>query len=223
MYILYVDESGDTGLGAESTRHYVLAGIALFEGAWRKVTEYIENIQRDFFPDAGVRVEFHFKHLRHGKGVYSHLTHDDRNALWTRIESVWQLHHRDFSSFCVIIDKHTCGPLKSTIEHEVFEQLSSRFNLFLKRRWAEGFWHKGIIVFDRRTTTQDRILQSLQRTFQQQGHRWAPLDNVIETVFTLPSLPRHSHLTVGRSPGRRCLSICRKWHYRSSPAYCTLL
>lgn len=187
MYLLYVDESGDPGLRAKATRHYILSGIAMFEGAWRKTSEAVDRLQSQFFPSAVARVEFHFEHIHHAKGIFAALDKAQRSDLVKNLATIWQSHRLDFTSFCVVLDKHTCGPLGNTVEQEVFEQLCSRFNLFLKRKWAEGLWHKGIIVFDRRTSTQDRILQQLQTKFQHQGSRWAPLDNVIETVFTLPS------------------------------------
>jgi hypothetical protein len=103
------------------------------------------------------------------------------------LTDLWRKHRVDFTSFCVVVDKHTSGKLDNTLENVLFEQLSSRFNLFLKRKWAEGSSHKGIIVFDRRTTTQDKILQRLQTKFQVSGTKWAYIDNIIESVFTLGS------------------------------------
>lgn len=35
MYIMYVDESGDTGLGNTQTTHFVLSGIVVHESRWR--------------------------------------------------------------------------------------------------------------------------------------------------------------------------------------------
>jgi hypothetical protein len=183
-----VDESGDAGSSPGSSRHFVLAGIAMFEGAWRKITSQMDSLQASFFPQAATKIEFHFKHLRHGVGLFAQLSDDDRAKLHAEISTLWKKHHgKDFSSFAVTIDKYTCGALEHTIEREAFEQLSSRFNSFLKRLWSQGLKHKGAIVFDERTQAQDRLLRQFQIEFQKSGTRWAVYDNVVETVFTVSS------------------------------------
>ena len=52
MYILYVDESGDGGTDPGSSRHLVLAGVAIHAGQWRKFTRSLDTIQALHLPQA---------------------------------------------------------------------------------------------------------------------------------------------------------------------------
>jgi Protein of unknown function (DUF3800) len=36
MYLMYVDESGDTGLGRSPTNYFALSGIIVHESRWRE-------------------------------------------------------------------------------------------------------------------------------------------------------------------------------------------
>lgn len=65
--------------------------------------------------------------------------------------------------------------------------LSSRFDLFLRRRYAEGSPSKGIIIADPHKESLSDALKRNQRIYQRHGHRWDILHNLVETVFFLGS------------------------------------
>ncbi len=103
----------------------------------------------------------------------------------------------ELTMFTVIADKthwFASNPGRSGDElyAELFEHLSSRFDLYLRRRYAEGSPNKGIIIADPHKESLSDAIKTNQRLFQRQGHRWDALYNLIETVFFL-----HSH----ESPG----------------------
>lgn len=71
------------------------------------------------------------------------------------------------------------------IEH-AFEQLSSRFDLFLKRIYAKHQEaQRGIILFDK-SSTEQRI-QTLSREFKYSGHTWGKTKNIAEVPVFLDS------------------------------------
>jgi hypothetical protein len=82
---------------------------------------------------------------------------------------------------------------------ELFEHLSSRFDLFLRRRHAEGSPSKGIIIADPHKPALSDAIKNNQKLFRQHGHRWGRLYNLIETVFFLPS---------EESPGLQIADLC---------------
>ena len=53
MYILYIDESGDSYYWNEQN-HFVLAGVAVHEGQVRNITSKLDEIQNKFFPDINI-------------------------------------------------------------------------------------------------------------------------------------------------------------------------
>src|SRR5260370_14955212 len=94
--------------------------------------------------------------------------------------------------FSVIADKHywfttNAGKTGDDLYAELFEVLSSRFDLFLRRRYAEGAPSKGIIIADPHKPALSEALKTNQRIYQRRGHRWDVLYNLIETVFFLAS------------------------------------
>ena len=71
------------------------------------------------------------------------------------------------------------------VEH-AFEQLSSRFDLYLKRRHKKhNDTHRGLILFDN-SSTEQRI-QTLSREFKYSGHRWGTNKNYAEVPVFLDS------------------------------------
>jgi len=71
------------------------------------------------------------------------------------------------------------------VEH-AFEQIASRFDLFLRRKFAKyGDAQRGIILFDKSTT--EMRIQTLARDFKYSGHSWGQLKNFAEVPVFLDS------------------------------------
>src|SRR5205807_418732 len=82
----------------------------------------------------------------------------------------------ELTMFAVIADKARWfatnpGRTGDDLYAEMFEDLSSRFDLYLRRRYAEGAPSKGIIIADPHKASLCEALKSQQRLFQRQGHR----------------------------------------------------
>ncbi len=191
MYLCYVDESGDPG--PKGSTHLVLTGAALFEGKWRHLREDLDRITAVYWPVPPRPTEFHLNELQGGKGAFRSLTPVDRERLKLDLCQVaTRLLDSELRVFTVIADKSewfSANPAKTgdDLYLDLFEQLSSRFDLFLRRRHAEGFASKGIIIADPHKQQLSRTLKAFQRTTQKAGNRWSPIYNLIETVFFLDS------------------------------------
>jgi hypothetical protein len=120
----------------------------------------------------------------------------------------------ELALFTVIADKQwwfqqNPGQDGDALYAELFEHLSGRFDLFLRRRYAEGSPNKGIIIADEHKASLSRALRSDHRQFQQQGNRWSRLYNLIETVFFLDS---------AESPGLQLADLCAYAAWRLATA-----
>ncbi len=64
MYLMYVDESGDTGLANSPTRHFVLSGLVVHELRWQACLEQLIEFRRRMKAQFGVRLrdEIHSAH-----------------------------------------------------------------------------------------------------------------------------------------------------------------
>jgi len=106
--------------------------------------------------------------------------------------------------FTVIYDKaawRASHPGKSGYDLyvEAFENLVSRVDLFLRRRYAQGFPSKTVTIVDRNSSSLCSALRRAQGDFQLFGTRWGNLYNVVETVMFL-----ESH----ESPGLQLADLC---------------
>ncbi len=191
MYLLYVDESGDTGL--KGSTHLILAGAALFEGKWRWVRNDIEALLAKF-PTASDRPRgLHASEVRKGRGPYSKLTQDQRDQLLNEACAILRnLGVKEITLFGIVIDKpwwfdRNPGKTGDELYLEAFEDLVSRFDYYLRRRHEEGQPAKGLIIADPRHQSFCRALKSALQHFHAAGTQWAKLQNVIETVLFLES------------------------------------
>jgi hypothetical protein len=94
-------------------------------------------------------------------------------------------HPRDIRLFASVIRK---GAIAGEDPAEVaFEQLCSRFDHFLARRYRENpdFAHRGLLLFDKSAT--ERRVQTMARDFKYEGHTWGRTRNYAEVPVFLDS------------------------------------
>ena len=53
MYLMYADESGDTGLIASPTRYFILCGLVIHELRWRHVMDELLDFRMRWSPKTG--------------------------------------------------------------------------------------------------------------------------------------------------------------------------
>jgi hypothetical protein len=145
MYLLYVDESGDPGHPAGGGSAYlVLGAVALFEGKWLHVEQDLRRLIDRYFPVPPKPTEIHLTDLRKGSKAYRTLTRIQRQALLEELcQLALTLLPTELTMFTMIADKADCfannvGKTGDDLYAELFEQLSSRFDLYLRRRYAEN-------------------------------------------------------------------------------------
>lgn len=191
MYLLYVDESGDPGV--HGSPFLVLGAAALFEGKWLHLERDLRNLIDRYFPIPPKPTEIHLADLRKGKNEFRMLTPARRRSLLNDFCNLaLSLLPTELTMFTVIADKAhwfatNPGKTGDDLYATMFEDLSSRFDLYLRRRYAENSPSKGIIIADEHKESLSRSLKKNQQVFQRQGHRWDVLYNLIETVFFLSS------------------------------------
>ncbi|HEX3658119.1 MAG TPA: DUF3800 domain-containing protein [Pirellulales bacterium] len=191
MYLLYVDESGDPG--PSGSRFLILGAAALFEGKWLPLERDLRALIDKFFPVDPKPLEIHLAELRKGKKEYRRLNPAQRISLIDEFcQLALNLLSIELVMFTVIADKphwfaSNPGKTGDDLYAEMFEDLSSRFDLFLRRRYAENSPNKGIIIADPHKPSLSEALRTNQRIYQRKGHRWDLLYNLVETVFFLAS------------------------------------
>ena len=168
MHLLYLDESGS--VAAPNQKHFVLAGISVFERTTHWLEQELNKIAERFCPNDPHSIELHGSPMRSGReGWKTCASLSDRlQAIKDALHCIHN-HKRNVRLFGAVINKSSLSG-KDPVEC-AFEQISSRFDLFLKRLHTKhNNPQRGIILFDK-ASTEIRI-QTLAREFKYIGNNW---------------------------------------------------
>lgn len=181
MHLLYADESGSP---KDSSQNYlVLAGVSVFERQSYWISNELDKIAARFDPANPDEVELHGNPMLNGKGIWRHYTRDKRVKAIEDILQVLANSHPSNRIFASVIKKSSISPADPV--ETAFEQLSSRFDLYLMRLYRNNDTQRGIIIFDK--STYESSLQALATNFRTIGHRWGVLRNLAEVPLFLDS------------------------------------
>ena len=184
MHILYVDEAGTQ----REARHFVVAGLSLFERQTYHLAEDIFKIQAAYFPEATEPLELHASKLRapneHAEPPFNSVDRTQRFRLLDDVcETIIQAQPRLFG---IAIEK---GHLASSGDdpYELgFEQIVSRFDRMLGRVNRErGEDNRGLVVLAESSYREN--LERLARTIWSEGHRWGRLRNMADIPYFAPA------------------------------------
>jgi hypothetical protein len=179
MYMLYVDDSGSPANSKDKC--CVLAGFVTREDQnyWiqqainRLVTEHTGKSDR----------ELHGSPLRSARGEWHQVPKSNREALFmATLNYIAKNYPRQFILFGAVIKNEG-----SNVSEELFTQITSRFDKFLKRKHAKhNEPARGIAIFDKMKMEQQ--FQAWSQMHQKIGNRWGEtLANFAEVPLFLDS------------------------------------
>lgn len=184
MHLLYVDESGSAT--DPSQKFFVLAGVAVFERKTHWVEQRLNEIALRFSPSDPHAIELHGSPMRSGRDGWKAHALPDRLAAIEDALKLGIVDHfpKGVRLFGAVIRKEALVG-GDPVMH-AFEQLASRFDLFLKRlHHKHQDSQRGIMLFDE-SSTEQRI-QTLAREFKYTGHSWGKTSNYAEVPVFLDS------------------------------------
>lgn len=183
MHLLYLDESGS--VGDPGQKYFVLAGAAVFERCTHWIEQELQKIASRFDPSNPSTIELHGSPMRSGRNQWRNFKVADRiAAIEDSLKFISSRCPRDARLFGAVVRKSALTGM-DPIEH-TFEQISSRFDLFLTRLYQKYVDpQRGIIVFDKASTEQR--IQTLARDFKYLGHSWGTTRNYAEVPVFLDS------------------------------------
>lgn len=184
MHLLYVDESGS--VPDPKQKFFVLAGVAVFERKTHWIEQRLNDIAAGFSPDDPHAIELHGSPMRAGRdGWNAHPLADRILAIKKALQvGVADHHPNGVRLFGAVVNKKS---LVGTDPVEfAFEQLTHRFDLFLKRlHQKHGDSQRGIMLFDKSST--EKRIQTLAREFKYTGHSRGKTNNYAEVPVFLDS------------------------------------
>lgn len=182
MFLLYLDDAGS--VGSKDEKHFVLSGICLFERQVYHLNKALDAYAAEILPSEPNRLEFHGSHMLPGKGFWRSIrdprirrTHIRRALAQCQVlQGTWGL-------FGVVVEKAAITP-EDPIEF-AFEQISARFDAFLKREYRQGNNQRGLMILDK--STRETRLQTLATEFRNDGHRYGVLRNLADVPMCVDS------------------------------------
>lgn len=181
MHLLYVDESGSPS--DPNQNFFILSGIAIYERQTHWIEKQLNLIAARFCAEDPYSVELHGSPMRSGKSEWRPFPMADRiQAIKDCLQIVADSKGK-YRIFAAVIERGANGgddPIKTC-----FEQLASRFDMYLQRLHTQGDTQRGIAIFD--TSHTEKSIQNLARTFKHDGHSFGKLRNFAEVPMFLDS------------------------------------
>ena len=182
MHLLYLDDSGSANNPHED--YLVLGGVSVYEAQAYWFTQQLDELAQTIHPSDPYSVEFH------ASEIFSRRTHP------------WRGMHRDEATgvikavLTVLRDSYDTARVFACAVHKpsypdqdpmelAFEDLCSRFNLYLNRLRAQGDRQRGFLILDE--SAYQTTLQRMAREFRTLGTQWGIIRNLADTPLFIDS------------------------------------
>ena len=182
MYLLYIDESGNAYDATD--RHFVMAGIAVFERRIYWMQRDAELIKANHFPTAPP-VDFHAQPIRSGHGFWRRVDPALRETVLREIAKVvTNAPSHEAVLFGAIVEKsatlHGAGAIRTALE-----QVTKRFDTLLARKAKRKNPQRGLIVLAQ--SQYEQHAKTWLREFRSLGTQWGVLNNLADIPYTAPA------------------------------------
>jgi uncharacterized protein DUF3800 len=161
MYIMYVDESGDTGLSGSPTTHFVLSGIVVHETRWRDFIEALIAFRRTLKSVYGLPVRSEI----HASELINHRTFDAPRHIRLAIlrNCLDELRKLDYISITNVIVNKVGKPTDYDVFHSAWGTLFQRFeNTMLWGNFPGAFRNDyGMVITD--ATAGTKLVRLMRR------------------------------------------------------------
>lgn len=182
MHLLYLDDSGSVANKGE--QYVVLGGVSVYESQASWITQQLDEIAQQFAPNNPWSVEFHASVIfSRRQAPWAALTRDEARGVLKQVLGAIARAYDSARIFACAVHKASF-PTRDPMEL-AFEELCSRFDLYLRRLSAAGDRQKGLLILDK--SSYETSLQSLARSFRSQGARWGVIRNLADTPMFVDS------------------------------------
>ncbi len=183
MHLLYLDDSGS--IANKNEQYFVLGGVSVPETSVFWLSDQIEKIAERVDPINPRAVEFHASEIFGGRRIpWNRFSKEDRIQIIKDVLLVLKKAYSDIVVFACAIHKDSFP--NDDLMSKAFEDLSSRFDMYLHRISPPGKYEKGIIILDK--STYENSLQELAKSFRMEGNRWGSrLKHIPEVPFFVDS------------------------------------
>ncbi len=185
MELLYVDESGKSGLNDPVQPFHIMGGVIVSEQKWLAVeADLLARVDVLFPPPRPDGWEIHAFDIREARGLFTGVAKQPRGALIGAVLDVMDAH--ELVVEMVVIDKkaHKAKYHKPYPPEELaYQFMIERFQYYLGRR-SEDL--RGMIVSDDQKG-QEQAVRTAHGRYRRQGSDYSAISQIVETPFFAPS------------------------------------
>jgi Protein of unknown function (DUF3800) len=172
MYLMYVDETGDTGTTNSATRYFMLSAMIIHESHWHETLESLIAFRRHLKQSKGLKLreEIHASHFITNPGNLVRIKRHDRLDILKQCVD-WTARQNNMNVISVVVDKQRRS---SGVFEYAWEVLLQRFENTLSHHNFKGSTNTndcGIVISD---NTDGKKLQALARRMR----RYNPVPNM---------------------------------------------
>ena len=182
MHLLYLDDSGSPANATES--YFVLGGVSIFEAQADFLTRELDKLAASIDPRNPHAIEFHASEIfSRRKQPWKSMSIDDARSI---IKAVLRIVADSYDSthlFACAVEKASAAG--TDVVESAFEDLCSRFELYLTRLRNRGDRQRGLLILDK--STSETSLQRLTRDFRLNGTKWGGIRNLADIPFFVDS------------------------------------
>jgi hypothetical protein len=188
MYLMYVDESGDPGMGGSPTDYFALSGLVVHETQWRPLLDHLVAFRRRMNGAFGLKLreEIHSAHFINKPGTLKRIKRNDRLTILRHFaDEIAKFPH--ISVINVVVRKTTKKPDFDPFE-KAWQTLLQRFENTLQNNNFPLPLHNsehGTIFADGLPQPKLRLVMRRMRRFnpipsQFAGNRNIPATRIVE-------------------------------------------
>jgi hypothetical protein len=186
MEILYVDESGKSGLADPRQPYFVLAGLAVDEGDWRNIEAALNNATDAVVPIATrpPRWELHASEIIAKSGPFHSLSDVQRETLLDiQVDTITRY---GLTIFVVLAKKseylQRFAAQRPDPADMAYEYMLERFAFYLERK----SWKCGLVISDDQKG-QEAAIRAKHSLYRRQGTSGRRINSILETTVFMPS------------------------------------
>jgi hypothetical protein len=182
MHLLYLDDSGSVANPNEE--YLVLGGISIYEAQSNWFVQELDKLATTIDPANPHNVEFHASEIfSRKKSPWNKMRKEEAQGV---IKAVLDVVRRSYDSTkvfaCAI---HKASFFSRDVMKLAFEDLCSRYDMYLSRLRQQGDRQRGLLILDE--NAYETTLQNLALNFRTLGTQWGSIHNLAETPLFVNS------------------------------------
>lgn len=178
LFLLYLDESGNPEDPAD--RHFVMAGLAVFERRTYWLQRDTELLKSKHFPTAPP-LDFHAQPIRAGKGFWRNVDLPTRQAVLQGLAKIIaSAPKNEVVLFGAVVEK-TAARYGEDAVRAALEQVCKRFDTLLKNKDPQ----RGLIVLAQ--SHYEQRAKTWVNSFRDLGTQWGVLSTLSDIPYSAPA------------------------------------